>query len=288
MDRVGLPVGDLIEGAESKPEISGDVAELEALLAGDGLAAEAVEPAPEVEKFVYDHNDVRKEFDTREELLGYESGQKSNEIGDLRQKLAELKAKSDAYEAMAPGKESAPQVTVEEQQKRLMSAMMDGTGIDLSKVDDPASFQLIAKMIENSLNLYHDSVATPELGKVRTRVDEITTRTQEAEALHAAGIQVTDMQKILEKHPLLAGLPPSKERVAVIASLVSGQGKEPTNDLRNALQPSVADHVEGSAVNESTLSGEQALMKKASEMSDKDLLTYLGNQTAKGSMPWEQ
>ena len=288
MDRVGLPVGDLIEGAESKPEISGDVAELEALLAGDGLAAEAVEPAPEVEKFVYDHNDVRKEFDTREELLGYESGQKSNEIGDLRQKLAELKAKSDAYEAMAPGKESAPQVTAEEQQKRLMSAMMDGTGIDLSKVDDPASFQLIAKMIENSLNLYHDSVATPELGKVRTRVDEITTRTQEAEALHAAGIQVTDVQKILEKHPLLAGLPPSKERVAVIASLVSGQGKEPTNDLRNALQPSVADHVEGSAVNESTLSGEQALMKKASEMSDKDLLTYLGNQTAKGSMPWEQ
>lgn len=287
MDRVGLPVGDLIEGAESKPEISGDVAELEALLAGDGLAAEAVEPAPEVEKFVYDHNDVRKEFDTREELLGYESGQKSNEIGDLRQKLAELKAKSDAYEAMAPGKESAPQVTAEEQQKRLMSAMMDGTGIDLSKVDDPASFQLIAKMIENSLNLYHDSVATPELGKVRTRVDEITTRTQEAEALHAAGIQVTDVQKILEKHPGLTALPP-KDRVAVIASLVSGQGKEPTNDLRNALQPSVADHVEGSAVNESTLSGEQALMKKASEMSDKDLLTYLGNQTAKGSMPWEQ
>lgn len=214
----------------------------EELVAPKAPKAEA--PAEE-EKFVYDYDGVHKEFNTREELLAYESGRKSNEIGELRARL-------EAYEKLVEGAKDAPpqQMDPSKQEEMIFQAAMKQAGVDLDQVD-PGAYKTIWKIFEAGLGMYDQGVVNKRFSDLQGTVEKITTRAQEAEALNAAGITAQQVKQALEKHPSLKALAPG-ERVAVIADLVQreapqkGTGESP-NALRQALQkPSASGHVEGS------------------------------------------
>jgi hypothetical protein len=240
---------------------------------------------PEPEKFVYDFDGVRREFDSREELLSYESGRKSNEIGELRAKL-------EAFEKLmeSSGQEPPKQLSAEEQDKRLLAHALQGTGVDINEVDAGA-YKTILKMIENTLGLYDSTKVEKRFQEIQGTVEKITTQAEEARALNQYGITKDQVKDVLEKHPQLKALNRA-DRVAVIADLTkAGEAKkaapETANPLRQALKPDASSHVEGSATNNDPVTEEQAIMKKASELSDRDLLKWLGEETAKGPKPWD-
>ena len=287
MEKDGVPVSDLVEGVEFKPEISGDVAELHDLLAGkkpvkEPVAEPETEPEPVAEQ-EWIHEPTGKAFKTEGELAIHESGYKSNQIGELR---AQLKAAEEI--AVAKGeqpKAEPPTLTQEQMEKNLLTLALRDTGV---KVDDAdSSYGLVAKIAENLIGAY-DGVVGEKFNEMKARLDAFESASTEQTALQASGLDMAKIQSTLEKHPYLKLLKP-KERLAVIADLASkGSGeKPPTNALRDALQPNVADHVEGSANIESVESQESAIMKRAADMSDEDLLRFLGEETAKGGMPWD-
>ena len=286
MEKDGVPTVDLIEGVEFKPEISGDRAELNALLAGEKPAPKpesgldvVTEPVAEQE---WIHEPTGKAFKTEGERAIYESGAKSNELGELRARLK-------AFEEIATAKGEQPQappptLTKEQQEQNLVKLAFPNHSAE--RLED-GGYMDVAKGMEN-LIVRHNEILGREFTAIRERLDKFESTSTEQNALHASGLDMAKIQSTLEKHPYLKSLAP-KERLAVIADLVtkpSGE-KPPANTLRDRLQPNAADHVEGSASNMPVETQEAALMKKAGEMSDEDLLKFLGDETAKGGMPWE-
>ena len=242
-DAQGLPLTDLVEGAEFKPEVSGDVAELEALLSGVEPVAATPEATPETETPApaepeWRHGPTGKVFDSELELLRYESGAKSNEIGELRAAVEMV----DKLAAQAPEQGAGPPPSQEQMEKNLLKLAFPN--VPDEQLSDPA-YKQIAKGMENLIGAY-DGIVEKRLAGMQSAMDAMQSATAERTAISDSGMDRQTIKDTLEKHPGLKALP-IKDQVAVIRAIAEkGAGDEPANPLRSALQPDAAGHVEGS------------------------------------------
>jgi len=216
------------------------------------------------------HEPSGKEFETELDLLRYESGWKSNKMGELRAQVEMI----DKLAAQGKGEsQNQPnQLTQEQMERNLVNLALQGTGIKADEAD-PA-YATIARMTENLIGAY-DGIMEKKLAALQTKLDNFEAQTNESNAIAGAGIDRKTIENILEKHPGLKAMP-INDRVAVIAALAKGAGEQPTNALRDKLRPDPASHVEGSVGSASPEEYEGNINKTFFAMSDKDQLKALG------------
>lgn len=241
---VDTPVGDRVESAANQG-------------AGDG----------EMRKWV--HEPTGREFDSELDMLRFETGWKSNQIGELR-------AANEVYEKTSAQEESSetPQISPSELDKQLVAIALQNTGIDPD--DAGEQFKLVAKMSDNILNAYHVGMRQ-ELEKLGQRIEQMQTASEESQRIADVGLTREAVQDVLKKHPGLAALPP-EQRVAVVADLARMQqkGEEPKSTLHQRLQPDAASHVEGSVSSTPPDEGRDPFAKFWG-LTEKDKLRALGS-----------
>ena len=280
----GVPLPDLVDGESPKFEVTGNPSELMKLLEDGPVkpkAVEVTEPAAEPE---WIHEPSGKGFETELDMLRYESGWKSNKMGELRaqvEMIDKLAARGEQPKA------ESPTLTQEQMEKNLLKLAFPN--IPDEQLEDPA-YKQIARGMENLIGAY-DGIVGEKFNALQSKLDKFEARNTEQTALQASGLDMAQIKNTLEKHPHIGDIKDVNARLAVIVALNNGVGEQlKTNPLRNALQPNPADHVEGSSstgqLNHSEADLDSAIAEKLNG-NDRDFLRALGDATrAAGDMPW--
>lgn len=217
--RMGIEVEAELETADSE--------------AGEGDEAQEPETEAAPQKFV--HEMTGKEFDSELELLRYDSGYNNSKHGErikaLEAQLEETRAKLDKGD----GDKGA------QSDREVMQKLWKDYSEDV--LNEGA-----AKFVWDGIKGY-DQMLSGVVNGLTERIAALEGQIREERELSTAGVERSEMQKLLEKHPGLKALSP-EERVAVMQDMKAGKGKAETPTPTPA--PSVPkataeDHVEGSA-----------------------------------------
>jgi hypothetical protein len=198
----GVPLPDLVDGESPKQDITGNPEELLALLAEDGpVAPKQAEAEPQITEPVAEqewiHEPTGKKFESREDMLGYESGWKSNKIGELKAQL-EMAEKLAAAKGEQPAADK-PALTQEQMEQNLLKLAFPN--IPDEQLADPA-YKSIARGMENLIGAY-DGIVGEKFAAMQERLDKFESVSTEQSALQASGLDMAKVQSTLEKHPYL-------------------------------------------------------------------------------------
>ena len=219
------------------------------------------------------HEPTGKEFDNELDYLRYNSGWSTDKLGNENKSLrSELDKLQEDIKSLRDNGQKVPTASEQDIMRQIWPDLED------SAYSDPG-LKLMFKGMEKTAEMLHAQFKA-ELEAVKAGQSQLATTYEQDRLRTQFGVDESVEQRLLEKHPGLADLPP-KARLAVMKDLyLSDKGAEQAAPVPKSRVPQkrAVDHVEGSVVSpepnfEAT---EKAIEDKLMSMDDDERTTIFG------------